>query len=565
MLPAAHHVVWFIATFLSLWGLLLIIRSTRQLRGRSKRALADQQSPLERRHRRLGFVIGVIVQPVCLALFVGGGMLQRYSRGDEIDTTEGLSMFHAIAAGVFLFALVIITRGLFSDAPKGRQRCPKCWYDMKGSSDSGRTRCPECGYDAGSARNLLRTRRHRRTVILGIALIFLALWMPRFAHYPTGGPKALIPTTIMIAGMWYWPDEWIDDPNATWNDDSALHSRFAEENSWAWQRHWAASRARGVIDRPRTLAMFNRAQLIQNGASDDGYVFSARGLKHAAKHLSSSDAQVRLDARLILEEMSPGLGWNDMEVAEYNDAVRQSATEFVRALAVPESETVVLAAGFLVDSNSHTSEACRSLLPIYLNLASGGYLVIATVALAKLDAEPEAAQAVLARLNDSDPKVTRDVWLALVVASYQQDLAPSLSDGVKTLIASTEVNTSRVASRIAVNLRSHRPGFVQWLAEQVDDQASPMRPHAYSRMTRLEEHEGRSELRRFITIGLNDTDADIRMYALYWIESLAEQDLSGVEQYLDTVRALTNDQDDSIRRSADSAKDAIDNYIERHK
>ena len=62
--------------------------------------------------------------------------------------------------GIYLLGVVavpaagslIICWGLWGDRSKGRVRCPKCWYDMRGTVP--RLECPECGHDAKQKRLL---------------------------------------------------------------------------------------------------------------------------------------------------------------------------------------------------------------------------------------------------------------------------------------------------------------------------------------------------------------------------------------------------------------------------
>src|SRR5690606_28519676 len=58
--------------------------------------------------------------------------------------------------------------GLFGDRPRGRRRCPACWYRMDGVR--GRS-CPECGRTARSERALLRTRRRWGWTAAGVLLV----------------------------------------------------------------------------------------------------------------------------------------------------------------------------------------------------------------------------------------------------------------------------------------------------------------------------------------------------------------------------------------------------------
>jgi len=66
---------------------------------------------------------------------------------------------------------VLICWGLWGDRSKGRARCPKCWYDMRGSLP--KLECPECGHDVEHERQLYRNRRHWWPLFLGIVLVLL--------------------------------------------------------------------------------------------------------------------------------------------------------------------------------------------------------------------------------------------------------------------------------------------------------------------------------------------------------------------------------------------------------
>ena len=72
----------------------------------------------------------------------------------------------AVIPGV---GVLLVCFGLWGDRSKGRPRCPKCWYDMRGTVLS--LECPECGHDAGSERRLYRTQRRWRPIAVGIVLV----------------------------------------------------------------------------------------------------------------------------------------------------------------------------------------------------------------------------------------------------------------------------------------------------------------------------------------------------------------------------------------------------------
>ena len=86
-------------------------------------------------------------------------------------------------AVVPLVGVLLLCWGLWGDRSKGRARCPKCWYDMRGSLPS--LVCPECGHAPGSEHQLYRSRRRWARVVVGVGLVVLF-------SYP-----------VTIAGGWY--------------------------------------------------------------------------------------------------------------------------------------------------------------------------------------------------------------------------------------------------------------------------------------------------------------------------------------------------------------------------
>jgi hypothetical protein len=94
----------------------------------------------------------------------------------------------ALAAGVFLWAV-------FWDRARGRKRCPRCWYDMRG----GGLACPECGTGLSSERELGRTRRRWRWAA---AALIAALVGTQAADWPNrageDGWTRFVPSTVLV-------------------------------------------------------------------------------------------------------------------------------------------------------------------------------------------------------------------------------------------------------------------------------------------------------------------------------------------------------------------------------
>ena len=72
-----------------------------------------------------------------------------------------------------LVGIALVCWGLWGDRSKGRARCPKCWYDMRGSLPG--LECPECGHDAKHERSLYENRRRSWAAALGTCALIVGL------------------------------------------------------------------------------------------------------------------------------------------------------------------------------------------------------------------------------------------------------------------------------------------------------------------------------------------------------------------------------------------------------
>jgi hypothetical protein len=70
--------------------------------------------------------------------------------------------------------LLLVCVGIWGDRSKGRSRCPKCWYDMRGSLP--RLECPECGHDAGHEHQLYKHHRRWGRAIVGVVLVLMSAY-----------------------------------------------------------------------------------------------------------------------------------------------------------------------------------------------------------------------------------------------------------------------------------------------------------------------------------------------------------------------------------------------------
>jgi len=142
-------------------------------------------------------------------------------------------LFWLGGGAIALTALVLFIRTLIGDRPRGRRRCPKCWYDMSGTPDN--LRCSECGCTAANERKLKRTRRSWLKVCGAVLLLLIGAGLSSTPGYLRAGWPGAVPSTILISMM---PDLEKDSPAAF----KELCSRMDAGSLWEWQWGWLIDR-----------------------------------------------------------------------------------------------------------------------------------------------------------------------------------------------------------------------------------------------------------------------------------------------------------------------------------
>lgn len=310
LLPHAHSVLWFLAAFLGLWALSILIRA---LTHRSRTGTPTCPAC------RAAITTPALVCPACAyhaaarrefwprtphapAILVALALLATavlvFLAGNAEAKLVSVSPFvggvRALSVGLALGLFTILARVYIGDSPKGRRRCPACWYDMASLADKDHLTCPECGHAAKTHADLLRRRRRPRLALALLPLVLLALWIPNLLAARTKGPLALIPTPVLILGMWHLPESWILEPQ-TRNPllPTPLYSLAARlanhRETPAWCREWTFHRARTQLNAAYEPEKFSRAVQLSLYNYDSDLTASAAIIKTCIDHADSND------------------------------------------------------------------------------------------------------------------------------------------------------------------------------------------------------------------------------------------------------------------------------------
>lgn len=185
--------------------------------------------------------------------------------GDWVFTALGFAI-----AGVGLLGLAW---AMFWDRPRGRDRCPKCWYVVDGVPQvDGATTCPECGKAVRKPRKLRKTRRRW---LIAFAPVLLLIGSVASFCYPTirdGGWRPVLkrcPDAVLILLLPkrdVFPAYTAPSSMTTWNpfltELSSRTTRFYNDQTGAvqggaWRDGGLFGWERALLA-PRAAAMLNQ-------------------------------------------------------------------------------------------------------------------------------------------------------------------------------------------------------------------------------------------------------------------------------------------------------------------
>ncbi len=116
-------------------------------------------------------------------------------QGFDVATLWLIAGWAAIVAGGLL-----LLWALFRDRSRGRRRCPKCWYDMKGVPG---LRCPECGREARNEKRFFKTRRRYGFALIAAAFLLVGAIGTRVPKALKYGWLDAVPVLLLKPAFWW--------------------------------------------------------------------------------------------------------------------------------------------------------------------------------------------------------------------------------------------------------------------------------------------------------------------------------------------------------------------------
>lgn len=347
----------------------------------------------------------------------------------------GLS-FVALGASLTVWAL-------FGDRPRGKLRCPRCWYDM---TKSPGLRCSECGFTARRQRSLQRTHRRWGWATSG-AIAMMVGWglaaTPRAQHSYYGW-VGYVPTTVLVAGY-----PWLGTIDTDLTDE--LSYRVGQ--LWSWQRAWLMRRCCDQIGpgadlsrRLRTLEIL----ALMGAASSDALPALLRAARDDDPDVREASAyavgMIRCDAAASVSVLVELLRDADEDVRrqaawalwKFGPDASEGAPALVNALEDESDQVRIESAAALCSLGGDPREA----LPILLEAMSSSAHPLRTRAILALGeigpGYPEVVSGLSMGLEDPAPV------LRVIAAQLLAKMGPDAAEAVPMLIKAVEEDESLV-------------------------------------------------------------------------------------------------------------------------
>lgn len=181
-----------------------------------------------------------------LWLAVGSAILflarERVRNWADFDNAFAATLFISFAGVAVLLGALLALFALIGRSTHGAGLCPRCWYDMTGTSESDDATCPECGLAVRAQSDLVHRKRWPVLVAVAIVIQLAGQFSYQIIRADNSGANAFVPTTALVAAMYSLPRESIIGSGSHFDTDT-LTGRLRGAGSSDWQKQWALGKA----------------------------------------------------------------------------------------------------------------------------------------------------------------------------------------------------------------------------------------------------------------------------------------------------------------------------------
>lgn len=536
--PHAHHVLWFLGTVLMLWAVSLVARG---LFSRPP-SVGGKRGP---RVVRRGVVAGgMLLVVVSAGVMFCAAMFQKWMFGDDV-VEEGFTVYHAVAIGIGVFAVSLAAWGWFADRSKGRQRCPKCWYEMDAVASTGKLICPECGHDARTAARLLKTQRSWKTVVIAGGLALVAAFTPRAALVQRDGWKALVPTTFMISAVWRLPDSWVVD--ASGNDRGTLEARI-ERGAHEWQKSWLDSKTRDEIKHPTSMSHLDRAiKLCPWSFGDDREVVLGL-VAFSLESLGSREQDERQRASKLFETLR-ATSFTRPDDPDLIELCKKYSSETTRGLADGRIDVVLTAAMALAIAQTETDAMIEAIEPLCGSVTTAeGWLDLARPIVRALPA-PRAERVLLEWVKANDIQQL-GAWAAVVNRDHDPVPASIIREAGVQIKITTNLRVARALGLLLLKQRKDCQALIGDLAAEARNRG-PRRAAVLNALITASDEMVAEQLQGIIQDAILDSDVWVVAVSMRWIRHRLNLSTPEVA-YIVEIEHLLGHEDERVRSEAES-------------
>jgi hypothetical protein len=299
-MSSAAVILGVISFVLCVWGASLIVRAlteraevivARRRAGKAGTPALVFGRVASAKHARAAIGLGLVSLVLGIAAAYGAVAINSMVSSGDVE----VSPWTMCLLGLVALSIACAMTGWWFDPPRGRRRCPTCWYDL--AATPGMT-CPECGHTAAEESRLFRIRRKPALIWLAALLLLVASSLPGVRRVVNGkGIGGLIPTTLLIAGFTWLPEELIATPQNT----GILQTRLNDDNGWPWQREWLQAMCVREARSPRSAIAYSRADMFRHRTHRTTEAVTEDAVRVLLRDAISADAMRR---RAAIESLS---------------------------------------------------------------------------------------------------------------------------------------------------------------------------------------------------------------------------------------------------------------------